>query len=463
MASAAPVVSFNATASASGVDITVANRSIPLLQPAVQAAGPTSQASLTSLGDSVGFASFPYPGEVAAGVTQVLSGVFGVPLPAYPLFVSTTSAPSSKSGGAPGIVLQSDSQVGLAQAAAQVGSGSPGATSRAEVVGPNAAGEGLSARASSTISGLEVGGIFGLSGGSSTATAAFVDGKVEVTSDLRIASIAIPGLSIRLPESTPTSIPIPIPVPGLPQLPPLVLPALPIPAPFGGTRLEIPSIGFENGFFTVRLPFLGNQKFLLPTDVLLSALKSAGLGFTYQTARPILQGKDVIGVLAPNLTISTVLPSLPSNSVFNGPVEVKVAFTSTMARLNNLVEALPGGAGPVTPPAGMPPTDAPPGSVDGPPVPPPSNSGVTGEAPIDGGLPPLAPGTGGSSDSGGLAPMVAEPGNDLSASPAVSLASLTPPSRDSMSIYLALVAVAAIGTLLSGAVRFQGIGTSWTS
>ena len=438
------LASFTGVASAYGAEITATNPSIPLL-PAVQGAGPVAQASLDSLDNSQAFASFPYPGEGLAGAGAFFSGIFGLPLPSYPLYVSTTSAPSTQDGGASGITLQADSQHNQAQSVATVGSGVPGAVSRAQVVDSSSAGAGLAARATATFTGLGIGGVFTVFGGVSSATAEYNGTDVTVKSDLRFTDLAVPGLHIQLPAATPGSVPVPVPIPGAPQLPPVSLPGVPIPAPFAGALLETPHLGFENGYFTVALPFLGPQKYIVPASSVLPALAAAGITMTYQAASPILQNGKTVGVLAPGVVISTAIPAPPQNPGYNGPTQLTMTIGRSVASLKDIV--------------GTPTSDSTVGSLNGD-IASPDGAGAgvdlagspvgspAGEIPVGAGAGNPIPTTGPST------PL-------LQASPA--FVSGTTRVRDVTNVYLALVAVAAIGTLYAGAARLLGVRHRWTS
>lgn len=438
------LASFTGLASAYGAEITATNPSIPLL-PAVQGAGPVAQASLDSLDNSQAFASFPYPGEGLAGAGAFFSGIFGLPLPSYPLYVSTTSAPSTVDGGASGITLQADSQLNQAQSVATVGTGVPGAVSRAQVVNSSGSGAGLAARATATFTGLGVGGVFTVFGGVSSATAEYSGSDISVKSDLRFADLAVPGLHIQLPAQTPGSVPIPVPIPGAPQLPPVNLPGVPIPAPFAGTLLETPHLGFENGYFTVALPFLGPQKFLVPASSVLPALADAGITMTYQAATPIVQNGKTVGVLAPGVVISTAIPAPPQNPGYNGPTQMTMTIGRSVASLKDIVES--GGGVAAAGPDGATTTPASPGGAGG--------AGVDLAGGSLAGAVPIGA-------VGGNAIPTAVPGAPLlQTSPA--LVSRTAQARDVTNVYLALVAAAAIGTLYAGAARLLGVRHRWTS
>jgi hypothetical protein len=445
------LASFTAVASAYGAEVTATNPSIPLL-PAVQAAGPVAQASLDSLDNSQAFASFPYPGEGLAGAGAFFSGIFGLPLPSYPLYVSTSTAPSRQEGGAPGITLHADSQRNQAESVATVGSGVPGAVSRAQVVDSTGSGGGLAARATATFTGLGVGGVFTVSGGQSTATAEYSGAGITVKSDLRVTDLAVPGLHIQLPAATPGNVPIPVPIPGAPQLPPAALPGLPIPAPFAGATIETPHLGFENGYFTVAMPFLGSQKFVVPASSVLPALAAAGITMTYQAPTPIVQNGKTVGVVAPGVVLSTAAPAPPQNPGYNGPTHLTVTIGRSVASLKDIPDTAAGQAGPNS---GDTPAVIGGGTGDGAPgVDAVGSPTTTGGAGV-GVVPDL-----GTPGSPGLAGESGLPGLGLYATPAAARAAL---DRDLMSIYLALVAVAAIGTGYAVAVRLLGVRLRWTS
>lgn len=82
--------SFTALASATAVDTTVANDDFPLV-PVLEAAGPSAGTSWDSTGQGTAFASDPYPGITVAELPATAAGLTGLPVPAYPLFVATTS------------------------------------------------------------------------------------------------------------------------------------------------------------------------------------------------------------------------------------------------------------------------------------------------------------------------------------------------------------------------------------
>ncbi|MDP9115701.1 MAG: hypothetical protein M3O28_00230, partial [Actinomycetota bacterium] len=124
---------FSGTATSDGFDAIISNDSLPLgINP--ELAGPTTQASLTSLGDSDALAAFPYPGATVAGVPGLAGALFGgLPFPAYPLVVASNSSTRHVTSGAPGISLSAQSQTSSAQGQAVVGTLGNGFTTTSEV------------------------------------------------------------------------------------------------------------------------------------------------------------------------------------------------------------------------------------------------------------------------------------------------------------------------------------------
>src|SRR5262249_29720901 len=73
--------SYEATGSAYGFDFGISNPGTIPLGLRMGMSGPVAQSTLSSLGVSGAFASFPYPGEVAQGLPAVGAGLFGFPFP----------------------------------------------------------------------------------------------------------------------------------------------------------------------------------------------------------------------------------------------------------------------------------------------------------------------------------------------------------------------------------------------
>lgn len=314
-ASADAPTSFDGTANAYGVDLTLYNPSLPL-GLTVEAAGPTAQAHLNSIDQSDAFASFPYPGETTAGLPGTAGALFGVPTPAYPFIVSTQSGDAPKDQDLPGVALHAESGRSTAAGRATIGSVGTGFDSQARV---ETLSDGSVRASASTSLGVNLLNLIDISGMKSSAsvTADATTGQLTRESHLSIGQISVPGLAIGVPDGTPGTLPIPIPVPGLPQLPPLKLPVLPL--PLGGETIQAPDIGFEDGTFTITLPVPLSKplKFAIPAKLVLDAFKLLGIDITYQTAQ-----NTSTGVVAPALTFTYSAPSPPPNQYVNGKTDI---------------------------------------------------------------------------------------------------------------------------------------------
>lgn len=432
-----PTSSFDAVVAAYGFDSTLSNPSIPI-GLVIEGAGPTAQAHLSSLQASDGFASFPYPGDTVVGLPGLVSAVFlgGAPVPAYPFYVSTAYGQQPAAANYPGVALSSESNGNEARANAVVGTSATGYTSNAVI--SQASDSTVTATATATLSGVQVGTGLLLSGVVSTATEVLeFDGTLKGTSSLSIARLTVPGLHFTIPKTTPTSAAIPIPFPGVPQLPPLSFP--PVPVPFGGTTLNAPDIGFVDGQFTLTLPIGGGETFAVPAQAVLDAFKAAGFDISYQAAQ-----KTANSVVAPELIVHTVLPAPPKNSGFNGSTPVTVTVGRSTASISAASVGTSGGGAS----SGLPsrPTGVEAPSVSSAPT---TAGSVTPQENATAPTPPAAPAL-----SGGQARPVASP-----------LVGVTARTRFSsiFDIYLVLVGVGLIGTLAAQVLRHLGVRTSWRS
>ncbi len=427
-----PLASYVALASSSGVLVGLANDSIPAV-PQIEISGPTAQASLDTLGNSLAFASAPYPGSSITGLTQIVGSVFGAPLPAYPMYTSTDTIGESRDGGAPGLSFHAESQAKTASANATIGSAPSGGESRATVADNTGSGGGLAARGNSAFSLAGTGEIFQLVGVSDLASAS-VDsaGRITTASDLHFARLIVPGLAIRVPETTPGKVPLVNPIPNLPQPPPAEFP--PVPLPYGGQLLHAPELGFANGTFTVTLPTEGPQRYAIPTQAVLDGLKAAGITATYQQATDILEGERKVGIISAGLTLSTTLPSPPVNLGSSGPTTISYGIGRSIASIKGLALNRPV--------AGATTADDSGGQE-------PAAPGVRAEPGVD--LAGLLPGT----PPGAV---IGPDGTLTAAGDRVrTVAVRGPVSRDSLPLYLFAVAVTALAVLGTGVLRSAGV------
>src|SRR5581483_5368297 len=178
---------FDARAAASGVDVTIANGSIPL-GLVVQGTAPVARAALDSLGTSEALAAGPYPGDLAASLPGTVKTTSGIPLPDYPFVAATSAGDDPKEVVAPGVSLRAESRAQRSASRATVGSDSTGSTSTADAEHDDT-------------------------------------GGAQATAVARTDALDAAGLVVSVPATTPKG--------GLPDLPPLVSgqPALPKPPP----------------------------------------------------------------------------------------------------------------------------------------------------------------------------------------------------------------------------------------
>lgn len=303
---------FDAVAAADGTVTTVANPSLPIGLVA-QASGPTTQARLTSLPTSDAFASFPYPGETVVGLPGIVGSVLGVPLPGYPLIVSSGLGDEPRRRSAPGIDLLATSLQDAAESTATVGSTASGAESTSRVVTDPE--DGVTASAETTGRGLELLGGVTVDGVRSTVTV-HRDGAGALTtrSSLSIARITVPALVMTVPAQVPI---------------------------FGGQAVTAPDIGFVDGQFLLSLPFAGApQRIPVPADDVLKALGAAGITAHFQ--RPARTRDGIVGA---SLDLVAILPAPPENPGYNGPTRVTYSLgrVSASVSLTQVEQAAPPG------------------------------------------------------------------------------------------------------------------------
>jgi hypothetical protein len=446
-------LSFDVTASGYVLDATVQNQSMPIgLVPEV--AGPAAQSQLSSLPQGMAFASFPYPGDTVVGVPGLVGALIpGTPqLPPYPFYASASLGGAPAEVNQPGVALHAEAGASSVQARAVAGTGGSGGTAISRVDRTDDG--GLLATASATVNTLSLGGLGTLGAAESSASATITpDGTVRFKSSLTIAHIGIPALRLTIPKQTPGSVPLPVPIPGLPQLPPVNLPVIPL--PLGGTTLDAPDLAVTNGTFAVTLPLFGNKQFAVPASAIASAFKALGIDLAYQA--PQITANSIV---APQLTLKTTLPAPPApiSRYYSGPTTLQVVLGRSTVNVAGV--------------SGSPPSTATPGS-----------SGDTG-----GGAGSLAGGNG-APDTGGDPPGGATPATatDNGTSPALAIGApgsvqapalspgggsalgrtgrratvRGPLQSDTSQIYLVVVGAALIGLFANQALRLLGVRHRW--
>jgi hypothetical protein len=427
--------SFDAVASAYGINNGISNPSLPL-NLVLTGSGPASSAHLTSVGGSDAFASFPYPGDTFVGLPGLASGVFGVSFPSYPLYVATSAGDEPRSVNYPGIALSSRSDALVAESRALVGADVSGfdSNSRIGVQGD----DGVVSQASTVFKTLQFGDYLTLSGVRSLAkvVADGSTGKLTRSSELSIGAINVPGLKLDIPEQTPGTVPLPVPVPGLGQVPPLQFP--PMPVPQGGTTLAAPNLGFTNGVFTVAIPGQEGQRYAVPSESVIKAFADQGMKVTFQQAFETRNG-----VVAPAITFETDFPAFPENPYYNGPTHATYTLGGSFAEVAfDVIDFGSGLAG--TTPAG---TDAGVGA------------GLDAAAVPGAVAPGLLPST--EQAALGLTPTQ----TFLPAAQRANLVALRSPAlvADTQNIYLAVVAIALTVFVAGTGLRRLGVLRPWTS
>lgn len=408
VATAAGANAFDGTAAGYGFTTLLENGSIPAgISPELD--GPTAQAHLDSLGDSDAFSASPYLGEDVTGLPGLAGGLSGIPLPADPLFATTSLGDQPKTVNAGAITLRSTSQAGHATSTADTGTSSTGATSSADVsVDPD---QSVRAIATAEVRGLDVGGVVRIAGVDARAeTDRDPSGAITTSSSLDIGHISVPGLALSVPDCFPTSVPLPVAgLPTLPTMPAFCLSQVPGLAAFAGKSLSAPDLTFRDGTFSVIVfPQAGGpaQSIALPAASVLSALSAAGVTATYQ--RPV-ELKEASGrkngVQGASLTFSTKLPSPPPpiSSQISGPTTITTTIGNVSAHVDYTVvpdvlttDAVPVGQAPLPttgPPAGVP------GAGTGSPID--SSGAAFGATTPDGGT------VGATGSGAGLAPQIA--------------------------------------------------------
>jgi hypothetical protein len=139
MAPADSSTSFSGVASADGVRISTSAPGFLVVEDFVDGGGPTAQAAVSEVEGNRGFASVPYPGDLAIAGPGLFAVATGQQFPAhYPFHVASAHPTTPKNGyDAPGLSMKTESDAGSSSAAARFG--------------PNDEGEGGGARSTAKV------------------------------------------------------------------------------------------------------------------------------------------------------------------------------------------------------------------------------------------------------------------------------------------------------------------------
>jgi hypothetical protein len=433
---------YDANARSSVVDGYFTNSTIPGgVKP--EGGGPETDVAQSSLDKGDANASFPYFGDYVPTAPGVVSGLFGFPVPPYPLTASSTFGGDPAKVNYPGIELSAVSRADSTVADAVFGSAGSGAVSHSEV--DQTADNQVVAAAAATSPLTDLGPLVSIKGLDSTVSVtADATGALTRTSNFSIDEISVPGLVLRIPDKTPSSIPVPfpIPVPGVPAPAPIPLQSFPVPN--GGSTLVEPRIGFINGYFVVTQPFGtdASHKYAVPADAVVAAFKAQGVTLNY-TAPSLTKNGIIGGVFAVNYTFAAP----PDNPFYKGPTPTTFILGATSATVQRAAQA---GA---TPAAGNTATS---GLVPGLPLPP---TGPSPAVPAVIGAGPVVP-TAGGPPTVNLQPQRSGDSAPLRATlAAVGLPAFA--ASDFSGIYLALIGVALLGLVAVVVVVAKGVSARW--
>ena len=306
--SASATDSFEALASAYGFDYLMSNASIPAgVSP--QFAGPTAQSQLTSLPSGTSFASFPYPGEVAAGLPGLINAAApGTPqLPEYPFIVSSGLGEGEQQVNYPGIAMRAATEATNASAHAVFGTDGSGSVADSLITSDGGAVTATATARDSALSFGKQGDIASVMSRASVSRS--VSGEITRSSSLAITGISIPALKFTVPSTNPAPAPFPA-----------------VPLPFAGQTLDAPVFGFFDGQFTIQIPGLGKQQYAVPNAAVQDAFKAAGFTTTFTSAK-----ETANGIVGATFDIAYVAPAPPDNPLYSGESNFSVVFGRAVA------------------------------------------------------------------------------------------------------------------------------------
>ena len=444
---------YTASARSNVVDGYFSNSTIPGgVSP--EGGGPETDVAQSSLDKGDANASFPYFGPYVATAPGVVSGLFGFPVPPYPLTASSTFGGDPAHVNYPGIELSAVSRSTSTVADAIFGSAGSGGVSHSEV--DESPDGNITALATASSPATVLGPLVSAKGiDSSVAVTADANGTLTRVSHFSIDEIDVPGLVLQIPNSSPSAIPIPfpIPVPNVPAPAPIPVPSFPVPQ--GGTTLVEPKIGFIDGYFVVTQPFPGaggadTQRYVVPADAVVQAFKAQGVALAYTAPQ---QTKD--GMQGGVFTVNYTFPAPPDNPLYKGETPATFILGATSATVQRAPSAgSPGGLATTDNAAG-----ASPGVSAA--VPPAGAAGVAAGADLAG-IGALPATTVGGVPTVNLAPQAAEGKSGVAAAlVAAGLPAFT--SSDFSGIYLALVGLTAFGLLAAAVFGAKGVSARWNS
>ena len=192
MAPADSSTSFSGVASADGVRISTSAPGFLVVEDFIDGGGPSAQAAVSDVEGNRGFASVPYPGELAIAGPGLFAIATGQQFPGhYPFYVASAHPTTPKNEyGAPGLSMKTESDASSSAAAAEFGAADQpgGARSTAKVVrGP----EGMTSEASGVASALKVGPVEVLGFKSQAKATRTPGGELQRSSSMEFSAMKI--------------------------------------------------------------------------------------------------------------------------------------------------------------------------------------------------------------------------------------------------------------------------------
>ena len=194
MAPAESTSSYSGVASADGIRVTTSAPGFLVVEDFIDGGGPTAQAAVSDVEGNRGFASVPYPGELAIAGPGLFAIATGQQFPAhYPFHVASAHPTTAKNGyEAPGLSMQTESDATSSSAAARFGPADEGngggARSTAKVVkGP----DGMTSEATGWAHAVKVGPVEILGFVSKASVRRAASGEPERSSSMEFSAMKV--------------------------------------------------------------------------------------------------------------------------------------------------------------------------------------------------------------------------------------------------------------------------------
>ncbi|HEY4408319.1 MAG TPA: hypothetical protein VGO87_00430, partial [Acidimicrobiia bacterium] len=186
--------SYSGVASADGVRITTSAPGFLVVEDFVDAGGPTAQAAVSDVEGNRGYASVPYPGELAIAGPGLFAIATGQQFPGhYPFYVASTHPTTPKNEyDVPGLLMETQSDAGSSSARARLGASDDapnGAVSTAKVV--HGADGGVTSEASGVANLLKVGPVEVLGFQSRASVSRAPGGEPQRSSSMEFSALKI--------------------------------------------------------------------------------------------------------------------------------------------------------------------------------------------------------------------------------------------------------------------------------